>query len=214
MKEHKGVSGIYSIVNLINQKVYVGKTKDFYKRYCQYVADFRNQSKDRINEYLMNSFIKYGFDNFEFKVIEVVAVELLSERELFWIDALDTTNQLKGYNLRRDSSSGMITHKSTSEKISKRLIKEWEDGVRAGHADKVKESWKHRSRESQANLMSDNLTKYEYVVYLPDGCVFVRYAELCNHGLKNVISKFFKKKCDDVVFKGIRVRRVSIEDKV
>ena len=212
MKEHKGMSGIYSITNLINQKVYVGKTNDFYKRYYQYVSGFRKNSTNRINSYLLSSFNKYGFDNFKFKVVEFVEVDNLSERELHWIDQLDTTNRDKGYNLRRDSSTGMIVHKSTREKISNRLRKEWKEGVRAGHSDKLKESWKTRDKDHQASLFTKCLTKYKYIIHFPENTLTVLYKELRDLGFKNVLGCFFDNQCDDVIFKGIRIERVSYED--
>ena len=73
-------SGIYKIRNLINNKVYIGKTKNFKKRFSQYVYDFREKRGSCINEHLMNAMIKYGFDNFEFSILEVCCVDECSER--------------------------------------------------------------------------------------------------------------------------------------
>ncbi len=111
--------GIYKIVNTTTNKVYIGKTKNFYKRYHQYKYAFSRQDIKRINDYLLNSFNKYGFNGFEFECIESfdkLDDDIISTRELYWMDHYNSTNHNFGYNLRRDSSSKMVTHPSTSKK--------------------------------------------------------------------------------------------------
>ena len=73
---------------------------------------------------------------------------MLAEKELFWIGRLRVTDRNVGYNLRLDSSTGMVTHSETSIKISNRLKKEWSEGVRDGHSDKLKVSWESRDKST------------------------------------------------------------------
>lgn len=123
--------GIYKITNKVNGKVYVGKTTNFRKRRNCYVSDFNKQKIDKINQRFLNSMNKYGIENFNFEIIEECEKEETAERELFWIEKLETTNPEIGYNLRIDSSTGMITHQSTRDKISRRVKKEFEQGIRS-----------------------------------------------------------------------------------
>ena len=113
-KEHLNKTGIYSIVNKINNKQYIGKAKCIYSRATQHKTNLVKKSKDE-NRYLINAFHKYGEENFETIIIEELPLEdaILSERELYWIDFYETTNRDKGYNLRRDSSTKMIAHEET-----------------------------------------------------------------------------------------------------
>lgn len=209
-------SGIYLIRNKVNGKVYVGKTKNFKKRFYQYEYDFRNQRIEHINQYLLSSMNKYGFDNFEFKVIEYCSIELCAEREFFWMNKYQSLNKEKGYNLRSDSSTGMITHPETSLKISNRLKSEWEDGKRELHGDKLKESWDRgdRDRSEQGQRMSDSLTKYHYIVIdiNSNEVKTVKYKQLKELGLNGVLGKFAQTKCDNVRFKGFNVERVKLND--
>lgn len=82
----------------------------------------------------MNSIDKYKPENFTFSVLEFCSIDDLAEKELFWMVELESTNLEKGYNLRMDSSTGMITHDSTREKISNRMKKEYSNGTRSREA--------------------------------------------------------------------------------
>lgn len=118
-KENFSVCGIYVIINKINNKKYVGKAKNIYKRIKQHILLLNKKSKDE-NRFLINSWHKYGFYNFEFKILEKLPLieSLLSERELYWINYYTTTNSDFGYNLRLDSSTFMITHEKTKKLMS------------------------------------------------------------------------------------------------
>jgi len=75
----------------------------------------------------------------------------MAERELFWMVELSSTDSETGYNLRMDSSTGMITHDSTREKISKRVKKEYADGTRSIEAVSAffTEMWKDDELKNQ-----------------------------------------------------------------
>lgn len=149
--EKRNSSGIYKIENKINGKVYVGKTVNFRKRYVSYKASYYNRTERQINFYLMNSIDKYSPENFTFSVLEFCGIDDLAEKELSWMVELGSTNLDKGYNLRMDSSTGMVTHDSTREKISKRVKKEYADGTRSIEAVSAffTEMWKDDELKNQ-----------------------------------------------------------------
>ena len=72
--EDKFKSGIYVIQNNINQKKYVGKALDIYKRIKSHVTALNTQSKDE-NRHLINSWHKYGREAFSYYVIEYIYEE-------------------------------------------------------------------------------------------------------------------------------------------
>ena len=88
---------IYSITNLINNKRYIGKTtttiEERYKEHCS------DAQKDRCEKRPLYSAIhKYGIENFIIEEIEYIEDNsLLAEREIFWINELQTYGHY-GYN--------------------------------------------------------------------------------------------------------------------
>ena len=65
------INSIYGIKNKINSKVYVGKTQtSFGDRWDCHKAKLRNNKHD--NTHLQRSWNKYGEDNFEFYIIEII----------------------------------------------------------------------------------------------------------------------------------------------
>ena len=87
---------IYLIINIINNKKYVGKTlKTIEERFNEHK---KASTKDRCKDFpLYRAFRKYGTENFKIEVLEEVEDPLsLSDREIYWIKELDTYNN--GYN--------------------------------------------------------------------------------------------------------------------
>ncbi len=211
---HKGQTCIYCIKNLVNNKVYIGKTKCVYKRIHAHLSAFKNKSLSKINPYLFKAFKKYKLNNFEYSVLEILPYkeEILSRRELYWMDYFDSCNRDKGYNLRRDSSTKMIVHNDTRKKISKRLKKEWKSGIRVNHGKKLSKNWRNNTirKKNQSKLFSNTLTKYKYKVINKGHIKIVDYTGLVKLGLRNAMCSFFRTKLNTVNCKNCVVSRIII----
>lgn len=88
---------IYCITNLINSKRYIGKTtqtpEERFKEHCS--DAFKQRCEKRP---LYSAINKYGVENFIVETIEYVEDDnLLSDREIYWINELNTYGN-KGYN--------------------------------------------------------------------------------------------------------------------
>lgn len=88
---------IYVITNKANGKQYVGKTgySDPVKRFQQHLRESRRERNE--NRPLYRAIRKYGEEEFEFKVLEEVSEEASCQREIFWINKLNTYGT-SGYN--------------------------------------------------------------------------------------------------------------------
>lgn len=84
---------IYKITNLINQKIYIGKTvQSLSKRFSEHCSE-RVRSPKRPLYAAMN---KYGIENFSIDLLEEVDQERVNEREIYWIETLQSFKY--GYN--------------------------------------------------------------------------------------------------------------------
>lgn len=86
--------GIYKITNIINKKIYVGSSNDVERRWKQHTRLLNNNKHHSIK--LQCAWNKYKQDNFKFDIIEECDVNILHNREQYWIDTLDSF--AKGYN--------------------------------------------------------------------------------------------------------------------
>lgn len=205
------VCGVYCIINIVNGKKYIGKSKNIYKRIHQHKYDILNDRYRNENAYFRASVKKYGINCFRYFIVEECTLSDVSDKELYWIDFYETTNRDLGYNLRRDSSTGMIAHESTIHKISERLKREWSDGVRKGHGRKLKESWsKDENRKvDQSKLMTKLKTKYSYkIIGLDTNIEEGTYKDLKILGLKNCMATFQRSNKNTITFKGYIITRI------
>ena len=96
-------SGIYKIVNKVDNKVYIGQSIDLKKRQKSH---FNNLIKGtHQNIYLQNAFNKYGIDNFYFEIIEKCDKDELNNKEIYYINYYDSLSRNKGYNIQDGGNS-------------------------------------------------------------------------------------------------------------
>lgn len=77
------MTGIYKITNP-KGKIYIGQSVNIENRKYQYKYSYKNNKQTHLGPKLYNSFIKYGFDEHLFEIIEECSIELLNERETFY----------------------------------------------------------------------------------------------------------------------------------
>jgi group I intron endonuclease len=89
------VSGIYKILNKINNKSYIGSSSNIKSRWNVHLSKLNLQKHHSI--LLQRAYNKYGEENFVFIIIE--ECENLIEREQFWLDYYKSYNPKFGYNI-------------------------------------------------------------------------------------------------------------------
>lgn len=109
------ISGIYKIINKINDKIYIGSSINLKRREREHINKLKKNIHN--NPHLQNSWNKYGKENFKFEIIEVVEdEEKLIEREQYYLDTLNPE-----YNICEVAGStlGFNHSKNSKEKMSK-----------------------------------------------------------------------------------------------
>jgi len=89
------IIGIYSIINNVNGKRYIGQTTNFPKRKKQHKKRLCNAEYDSYSK-LYPAIQKYGWNNFSFEWLESCSKENLNDKEMYWINFFDTYKN--GYN--------------------------------------------------------------------------------------------------------------------
>ena len=111
------ICGIYSVTNKINNKIYIGQSIDIERRWNQH-------RYGKGNLILKNAIKKYGIENFEFDVLEVLEskdIKILTELEQKWFDIKKPFITQNGYNIQKTSKPNLTPNKDNhfGELISK-----------------------------------------------------------------------------------------------
>lgn len=146
-------SGIYIIVNLINNKMYIGFCQNFKSRFGDHKSCLLNNRHK--NDYLQKAYNKYGSENFIFEILEYCKREDLALKEHYWCNLLNTHNRNIGYNIQPTHPDNLKFHsEETKLKIRNNTkgIKKSEETKRRmslGMRGKPK-SEEHRKKLSEA----------------------------------------------------------------
>ena len=110
--------GIYKILNIVNNKVYVGSSVDIKRRWKSHLNKLKHSKHP--NSHLQHAWNKYGEESFAFYIKEEVIFEdILLKREGYWQDFYKSYNNDFGYNMNRVDENGIVHHsKETKLKIS------------------------------------------------------------------------------------------------
>ena len=114
------ICGIYCIENLINHKKYIGLSVNIYKRWGDHKYALNNQK--HANPYLQRAWNKYGKENFKFWIVEACNQVNLHDKEIYYIELYNTTNENYGYNCSCGGET-TSTREGTLEKRSITLSK-------------------------------------------------------------------------------------------
>lgn len=124
---------IYKITNIDNGKIYVGQTRNLKRRIKEY--KYKSKKLNKKSKYgIVIEMNKIGFDNFKFEIIEEANDSLLNEKEIYWINKLDSRNPLIGYNSKEGGKGGSLIE------LSKHKMSESSKAFRHSEEEKIRRS--------------------------------------------------------------------------
>lgn len=144
--------GIYKITNIVNNKVYIGKSIQIERRWSEHKSEINNLNKQN---HLYRAMRKYGIDNFQFEIIEICSDNnnILSEREKYWINFYNSYET--GYNETR-GGEGAFKYKPTD------IYNLWDNGYSILEIVKIL----HCERQTVDNTLKNypNFSKKESIL--------------------------------------------------
>ena len=100
---------VYMHRNLVNGKIYIGKTNNISRRWRSNGIEYKPYSDKEHTRPFWNAIKKYGWDSFEHIVLEDgLTDEESSRREIYYISKYQSNDTTKGYNLAPGGNGGRI----------------------------------------------------------------------------------------------------------
>lgn len=123
--------GVYKLTLLTTGDFYIGSTtRTFKERWSEIRHHLRSRHQGKISQRLIELWVTYGEDNFEFSIVEVTEKSIAKERELYWIRTLNPS-----LNILKNPITGEVNeewysfyNKKESDKYTKRYISQ-EEGI-------------------------------------------------------------------------------------
>lgn len=136
--------GIYKITNLINNKIYIGQSVNIERRL--------NEHKRRDEQKIDKAIKKYGFENFNFEIIEMCQPDKLDELENYWIGYYNSLVP-NGYNCVSDTNP-LYGENNPQTTLSDEEVY------------KIREFYKNKTYNYGSDMWKDNYPQYsrDYIV--------------------------------------------------
>lgn len=120
----KKITGVYKIICLSNNKIYIGSSNNIFKRWNEHIWELNNHKHD--NKHLQDAWDKYGEENFKFEIIEECNKDIKLKREQYYLDLYKSYNRDIGFNISKNSIAPMAGRHHTEE--AKRKFSETRKG--------------------------------------------------------------------------------------
>lgn len=156
-----GAAGIYQLVNLVNDKSYIGSSVNLKRRIKEYLNPlYIRRNLEKGNSIIMHAILKYGYANFGIRILETITFEaedsksdrrsIILAREQYFLDLIKPE-----YNINKlaGSNQGRIYSEEVRKKMS--LAKKGKPGNKKGAilSEEVKALMKENSGRTSGIIM-------------------------------------------------------------
>jgi group I intron endonuclease len=155
-QNNKYLSGIYCITNTIDNRIYIGSTNCFYKRFYEHNRDF---CKNKHNNIHLQRFInKYGIDSIKYKIIEILDFNFLLEKEQWYLDTY--INFEKDFNICKIVGTPPNYNRSFTENQIKEIANLYNSGKSCCQISEI--LFNNRNQRSKIASMVKGISYSEY----------------------------------------------------
>lgn len=182
---------IYKITNLINNKVYIGQTKqslqERWYKHCQKHCD-----KHHFHMPIKQAIFKYGKEHFTIELLEECDVCLLNERECYWIQFYDSYTN--GYNCTKGGQDCATRPTALSKEQEQELIKLKQSGLSSSQLARKY----NIDKTTVSNIFKRHGLKMPHNKNLKEQInikEFIQYLKVNNPTLKEIMNKYNICKC-------------------
>ena len=155
MNELELKSGIYKIT-VNDYYIYIGQSNRLRYRWNEHLNKLK-QNK-HCNKKFQNVFNKYP-DNIKFEIIELCDVDMLDEREMYWISYYSSYNTKHGLNLSIGGDCGSRKYK-TKEEVKAAALEHFKQ-YRKTHKEDLKEYYRQRYIDNKKELKVKSKQYYQ-----------------------------------------------------
>lgn len=198
------VSGVYTITNLKNNKIYVGETFDVHRRLKSHKNDLINARHGNIH--LQRAFDIDGLNLFIFELLESYPISICPAMEHYWCNILKTHDPNFGYNIRLTTTLGKVGKHSDESKrklslahTGKIISIETRKNMSLAQLKRDNAGGQYRSPEAKLKIAQTNISRQKTVYqYALDGTflkewesrktaseyIGISYSGICNASIK------------------------------
>lgn len=128
---------IYQYLNKINNKIYIGQTNNLERRIREHKSNAFNSKSVNYNNIIHKAIRKYGYENFEISVLEILegTYDDANEKEKKWIKEKNSLITENGYNILEGGNNSWRSFLNNEQILDiKKLIK---DGTSYSNIQKI-----------------------------------------------------------------------------
>ena len=160
LEEDEKTYYIYKITNIVNGKIYVGKSKNpIDKRLVNHfwTSEHRQDSGVAIH----NAIRKYGKENFKIEEIDRCnTIDELNKKEIYWIEKLHARDKDIGYNIAKGGEGGiggpMFAGHTHSEETRRMMSQNRQGEKNSNYGNR----WKRTSSMKYPDIHGENNPMY------------------------------------------------------
>jgi len=179
-KDNKYKSGIYCITNIVDNRIYIGSTQCFKRRFSEHLKSLTDNTHN--NPHLQKFINKYGIDSIKFYILEITDLDNLLIKEQYYLDNYISFN--KDFNICKIAGIPPNYNRQFTENDIKYIAELYNSG---------------KSCCQIADLLFNNRNKRKIISDIIRGESYSEYKELFNYRKYSQIGRVCSQETKDKI---------------